>query len=281
MANDFDILASSLNNYVVTPLNAFGLGGFLFDIEDETNVTLTADITDHFLEDNSTVQDHIALKPKKITLKGFVGELVHENDDSETSTVEKVTQKLTVLNSYLPILSDGSGQIADILRDDNNTEFTLEGVNKTADYWAFVKNILAPDNKQQQAYLYFKALFEGRFLLSVQTPFEFMSRMVIESIVAKQDGGSKYISDFTITLKQIRSVDVLNVEGDSTVYTDKEEFNDKLQTRSDPQNQEVVQVGNVDGTPTSFGNVNDPQYQAAQAAQAARRAELEGVTWGS
>jgi len=60
MAQNLSILggiSANLNNYVVRPLNAFGLGGFMFDIEGETSVNLTSQITDHFLEDTTNVQD--------------------------------------------------------------------------------------------------------------------------------------------------------------------------------------------------------------------------------
>ena len=49
--------------------------GFLFNILGEEVVTLTADATDHYVEDNSAIQDHIALKPITITLHGYIGEV--------------------------------------------------------------------------------------------------------------------------------------------------------------------------------------------------------------
>ena len=67
--SDAQLLIDSLKQYVVTPLNAFGVGGFVFDSEGDTTVNLSADITDHYLEDNTSVQDHIAIKPKRVTPK--------------------------------------------------------------------------------------------------------------------------------------------------------------------------------------------------------------------
>src|SRR5579863_4903278 len=47
----------------------------LFHYEAENTAQLQSDITDHFIEDNTAIQDQIALKPEKITVHGFIGEL--------------------------------------------------------------------------------------------------------------------------------------------------------------------------------------------------------------
>jgi hypothetical protein len=253
MVTDFDLLSSNINRYLVTPLNAFGLGGFLFDIEGDTTAHLSTEITDHYLEDNSAVQDHIAVRPKKITLKGYVGELTFKPDGEGNTFVQKAVQKLTVLSSILPTLSKGATQLKSAYESGNLTQalqgnVTLETINKTIDYWALVKNLAASNNKQQQAYQYFKALMEQKILMSVQTPFEFMSNMAVESIVATQSEVTKYISDFTITLKQIRTVSILNVDLKSNQYvTDQSTTKETYQGRAAPQSEPVTQVGNVPG----------------------------------
>ena len=51
----------------------------LFDyIQDETS-TVSADITDNWVESNYTLQDHIAIKPRIYRLRGCVGEVLYEN----------------------------------------------------------------------------------------------------------------------------------------------------------------------------------------------------------
>ena len=49
----------------------------MFIYEGENAVNLASDITDHYIETNSSVQDHIALKPERITVHGFIGELTN------------------------------------------------------------------------------------------------------------------------------------------------------------------------------------------------------------
>jgi len=214
MATDFDILAQNFTQYVVTPLNAFGLGGFVFDVEGDTSHNLNSEISDHYLEDNSAVQDHWAIRPKRITLKRYVGELTYQQDETIVTQAQQVVRKLTILNSYLPVLSQGAQQIKDLKNisfDTLKESVASQTINKITDYWAFVKNLAGLTSKQQQAYQYLKALQEGKILVSVQTPFEFLNNMAIESITAIQQEGSKYVADFSITLKQIRFAQLITV----------------------------------------------------------------------
>lgn len=52
-----------------------GIAGFLFDIRGEETAEMTADVTDHYVEDNTAIQDQVALKPEIITVRGLVAEL--------------------------------------------------------------------------------------------------------------------------------------------------------------------------------------------------------------
>lgn len=264
MVTDLDLLAAGVNRYLVTPLNAFGLGGFVFDIEGETAMNLSTEITDHYLEDNTSVQDHIAVRPKKITLKSYVGELVYRQDDESNTFVQKAVQKLTVLSSFLPILSRGARQITDMINTSRNQDvslgnITLETINKTTDYWAFVKNLVSSSSKQQQAYQYFKALMEQKILVSVQTPFEFVNNMAIESITAVQGEGSRFVSDFSIVLKQIRTVSILTTAANASRYiTSSISPEDFFQGRAGLQAETLQQVGNMPGLPADGHSLLSP-----------------------
>lgn len=259
MAEQYSPLADfteSFNKYLVTPLNAFGLGGFVFDIEGETTVNLATEITDHFVEDTTTIQDHIAIKPKRVTLKSYVGELVFRQDDSTNTFVQKAVQKLTTVNQFLPTLTTMAQQALDVRNGDLTLEtvknaVTSKTINRITDYWAFAQNLLSQDSRQQQAYLYFKALMEQKMFVSVQTPFEFMNRMAIESITAIQAEDSKYISDFSITLKEIRTAELLvaakkQYQPERILPVDTNNY----QNRSAQQVSDQTNNGGVPGIPT-------------------------------
>lgn len=272
MANNFDLITEAVNKFIVTPLNAFGLGGFVFDIEGDTTMNLSTDITDHYLEDNRTVQDHIAVRPKRVILKSYVGELVYREDTQSNTPVQQVVRKLTTVSQFLPTLSQAATQAKEFIDSKRAStlslgDITLESVNKTLDYWSAVKNIAgAIGNNQQAAYQYFKALMEQKILTSVQTPYEFLPNMAIESIVAIQSEKSRYISDFSITLKQIRMVQELgSIPSDNipttaptqaalqSSATSQDNFTAQnfnvpaYQGRSGPQRLSLQNLGNMEG----------------------------------
>lgn len=231
-------ISDSLNKYVVAPSAAFGVAGFVFDVEGDTNVTHQADITDHYVEDNSAVQDHIAIKPKKITLRNYVGELVYYGERGSDAPLRKLAQKLTTLTAYLPVLTQGAQQVKDILDDAKSGESDFNGVvSDLANLWSLTKSMIPAQQKQAQAYEFFKALHEKKVLSSVQTPYGLMTNMAIDSISVVQEEGSKYISTFTLVFKEIRSVST------QTVSFDEEDFQGRAGLQIQSQAQQGIMKG--------------------------------------
>jgi len=206
LSSDFNSMQSVLSNYIVTPLNSFGIGGFVFDVEGASIGTLSAEVTDHYAEDNSFFQDNIAIRPKQFILRGFIGELTHSVDVQDLSLLQTLTQKLTTLNAVLPALSSGVQQAQSFF---DGGDFSLQKItspqflSQANSLYAAVQNML-PQNKQQAAFQYFKALWQSKILVSLQTPFEFVSNMAITNVTAIQHEETKYRTDFSITLKEIR-----------------------------------------------------------------------------
>ena len=98
LANKIGAIAD-FANYSLSAVNAFmvkpeipqfaqqgEVSGFLFDVKGRDELTLASNITDHYVENNSAIQDHIALKPITIRLNGFVGELKNSYDVSTWQT---------------------------------------------------------------------------------------------------------------------------------------------------------------------------------------------------
>lgn len=205
MVDTLDILTADLQQYVVAPLNAFGLGGFLFDVEGESIANLDAEITDHYAEDNRALQDHIAIRPRRITLKGYVGEQVYRKENSDNSILAQAVQKLTTVSAYLPQLSAAATQVQQVI--DGASPSGNISLNDAADIYGLVQNVIqsfGPQSAQQKAYNYFKSLQSAGVLFAIQTPWEFLTSMAIENITAIQDEKTKGITDFSIRLKQIR-----------------------------------------------------------------------------
>jgi hypothetical protein len=224
MANDFTIngltsavssgnvgsslsaITQGINQYVVSPIAAFGLGGFVFNAMGEATANLSAEITDHYAEDNKAIQDQIAVRPKRVTLKGYVGELIYNGPGGGNSTLNSLAQKLVGLTSFLPAITASATQVQALVTNPATASFNSV-LTTTSNIYGLVQNILGAfgaTKNQQNAYNYFKALMQSATLMSVQTPWEFMTSMAIESIVAIQPENSMWISDFAVTYKEVR-----------------------------------------------------------------------------
>lgn len=221
MANDLDILTANLTNYVVAPLNAFGIGGFAFDSDAESLAELRADVTDHYTEDNNAIQDHVAIKPNRITLKGFVGEVVYTTTPADQTFLQQAVQKLTTISAFLPTLSAAATQIQTVLSSPDPLQAVGDfSIADTTNIYSLVKNLIGSfgnEARQQKAYLYFKALMNSKILMGVQTPWEFIPNMLIESIHAIQTEDTIYVSDFAVTLKELRFAQTATVAYSTTL----------------------------------------------------------------
>ena len=205
--------AISASNTLVSVVGTVGIAGFVFDIADDDMIELDADITDHYVENGTAVQDHIALRPERVTVRGLVGEYRHIVEGKQTK-LEKATQKLTTLASYLPPLSQAASAIYKGLQGKNESASlalfgSVNNITNTAmDLYRAYRNVNLPQTEQQKAFIYFEALRNSRALFTIQTPFRYYTDMAIESIRATQSGFSRDQSDFEISFKKMRFVDV-------------------------------------------------------------------------
>jgi hypothetical protein len=211
LGSAFTSMQGALSQYIVTPLSAFGIGGFVFDVDGAQTANLDADITDHYAEDNSFFQDNIAIHPRKYILRGYVGEVVDIEGKSNNGVLQTVVQKLTQVTALLPTLAAGCAQAQNLISSTDfgsfgsvaNTLTSNSFLSSASSLYAGIKNLL-PKTKQAAAYAYFKAAWQSKILVSMQTPFEFINNMAIQNVVAIQQEGNKYQMDFAVTLKEIR-----------------------------------------------------------------------------
>lgn len=217
--NAADSASQLVNQYIVSPLADLGIAGFVFDVEDETAIDLTSDITDHYTENNTAIQDNIAVRPLSLTLSGFIGECVWRGQ-KDISTLQKLAQKITTISAYLPVITASARQAYSSLTDtsQNNSQYFASTLNTAVDFYKTFRTLNPPKTKQAQAFNYFRALQNARTKIGIDTPYSFLPNMVIERISAVQGGASKYISDFRVTFKQIRTVSTKTVKFDPSKY---------------------------------------------------------------
>jgi hypothetical protein len=176
---------------------------YLFHIEGENAIELQSDITDSYVETNSAINDHIALRPERVTVQGFIGEL---NDVFPIAPagvgLSFLTQKLTTLAAYTPDLS------VTALTALNNVVLAYQVAANLAS--TVGQNLsLKSGYITKQAYFFgiFSSAWRNRTLYTIQTPWCKYTNMAIESLRASQDASTRMISDFEITFKKMRFID--------------------------------------------------------------------------
>lgn len=176
-----------------------GIAGLVFAIPESETLTLQSQITDHVVEDNSTMQDHISLSPIKVTLTGKVSELVLTKSSIE-QYAETVLTTLGSVGALSPALSVTATQaLSTISRVKQAAEQTLAKINSIKD----MVSGQATKNKQQSYYLEIKQMFYGRGLFTVETPWETLNNMAIENVTFDQDETTSEWTTVSVTLKQI------------------------------------------------------------------------------
>lgn len=187
----------------------------VFNYEGEQTATLSSDITDHYVEDNTAIQDQIALKPILITTHGFIGDLNDVPPNAALAVAQKAALALTPLSAYSPQLSitalnayNAAVFAATVLQNTANTAVsawnTINGngglsvVNGTT-------TILEPNQTPQQQYFQqFLGYWNNRTLFTIQTPWCVFQNMAIQTLRAIQDETTKLVTDFEVTFKLIR-----------------------------------------------------------------------------
>lgn len=182
-----------------------GIAGFEFDIDRETEITLRNRSTDHYLEDNTHINDNISLAPEMITMSGDIGEI--SDIIEKQSELSKTTQSLTTLVSYLPDIAD----TANVILNNKGELKNFNGVTNAAeDLFQLYKNLNIPEGRQQEVFLYFEALRNARTLFTVKTCYRTYTNMCIDTIKFKQGEENKEISRVTVTMKRFRFVEPKN-----------------------------------------------------------------------
>lgn len=177
---------------------------FLFTYEGENSVQLNSDITDHFIEDNTSISDQIALRPEIIKVNGFIGEL-NDRTPEALEPIKRVANKLTAIGAYTPQLST-TALIA------YNTAFQLYQAAQVLSRSAVQAWTNTPANDQtlqQLGFQFFYAYWQSRILFTIQTPWNVFNNMAIQSLNAVQDAETRMVSDFEITFKKIRFAQTL------------------------------------------------------------------------
>lgn len=202
-----------VNKYVLRTKASAGIGGFIFDYLGEVNVSMDADITDHYAENNTAVQDHVAIRPIEVTMKGFVSELVLPKAQGVVGALAAAQSALTQVPAYLQKYTPGVTQT--LQKAVTQVQNTVNTINQTL---AKAQNIIslfpgAPPTatKQAKAYSQLFTAMQQKLPMTIDTPYRVLNNMIIKRLTFVQPEETQSWSDITVTLKQISFVEVATV----------------------------------------------------------------------
>lgn len=189
----------------------------LFHYEGEQTASFESDITDHFVEDNTAIQDQISLKPETITTHGFIGEL-NDVPPPVLAQLQVIANTLVSIGAYTPQLS----ATAIIAYDDafQLYQIAASALNTSVQAWAALSQSAGESvvgatgfesqsspflqTQQQKYFQQFYGYWRNRVLFTVQTPWCVFKNMAIQNFRAVQDAETRMITDFEIKFKMIR-----------------------------------------------------------------------------
>ena len=188
--------------------------GFIFDLKEDYRLNLNSDITDHYVENNKAIQDHIALRPVTIEVSGKVAEVNLNTPYDEQSEIDVAKKTLNAIDSYynrLGSLPQFAPNIVNQARDITNTTKSVYNTYKT--FSSFIKKSKGEQQQTRQSKIVsrFKQYWESRTKFVIVTPYCVLDNMYILDFSANQPKNTKYVTDIKIKFKQIREAEVLTV----------------------------------------------------------------------
>lgn len=229
MANLNDLISTTdklADIILVNPKKNFGISAqntadptFVFHLRGEEVVTLQSDVTDHFVENNTAIQDQVALKPEVFTVSGLIGELNNVPSNRALEIAQQATERLSPIGVFVP------GLTAAALRAYNKAFQTYTVAEKARKNAVAAWNTITgkgdkplpgeypSQNKQQIAYTQFYRWWKARQLFTVQTPWNIFDDMIIMTLRATQSEETRMVTDFEITFKKMNFAKTILVAG--------------------------------------------------------------------
>lgn len=188
----------------------------IFHYEGEQSVTSDADITDHYIEDNTAIHDQIALKPVTITTHGFIGELNDVPPLALQLLRKQVLNRLTAIGAYAPRASLTATiaydeafffyQTASNAANAAVSAFSsIAGTGETVIGGSLGTTFAPNQNKQQTYFQQFYFYQQNRTPFTIQTPWAVFENMFILHLQPVQDESTAVITDFHVTFKMVRT----------------------------------------------------------------------------
>lgn len=227
---------------IVSVFDNTGIAGFVFNVPKMEQVRLSNDITDHYSDNNTVFNDHIARKPVTVTVSGLQGEYfysVHKLRDM----ISTVGTTMKLVQGFKPEFNKAENQLRekwnnyrrqvetininrlenyDLYDPTTYTNLTLKekfnvftqefSTYNGVDLFTLFQNLYKFKSAQTRAYLFFETLRKADKPFTVETRWKRFDNMYIQDLTASGDETADY-TEFQVTFKQtyFTSSQVINI----------------------------------------------------------------------
>ena len=195
-------LMENVGKTVTVTSQSAGIGGYELTLRNDETIKLENSITDYYAEDNSSLQDNIALKPITFTINGVVAEKYMDVKEATTWS-ETVTNALAPVLQFMPDFTSFMLQTMTVAEE--ALQAVQKGIQETTD---FINSLMgAPTeaslSNQEQAFLFFYSAYKSRQLMEVSLPFCTLNNCAITSVEITQPASTRTLSTIQISFKQM------------------------------------------------------------------------------
>lgn len=249
---------------------------FVFDIKKEYKFNLSSDITDHYVEDNVAIQDHIGLKPVILEVTGSIGEVdlasrttkfKSQNENRIANEIGMNNEKGNIFNSidsYLGRMGSLTSFAPNIVNQAldvyNSAKFGYDTVSKMINLdkqdkvnsgFGYIEDYdeeTIKITKQFNFIDWFKTQWQNRASFTIVTPYGVFSDMYIMDLSASQPENTRYVTNLNIKFKQIRKAKIIS-------------RGKKISQTMESQASKNFDIGNLDITKTDYMKIQNALAQ--------------------
>ena len=205
---------------------------FVFDLKKDYKLNLNSEITDHYVESNVAIQDHVGLKPIIIEVTGCISEvnlkdklkehsdldrfLGQKNNENIFNSVDSYLSRMGSLTSFAPNIVNQAMNVY------NTAKYVYAATNKVINldkkdtlgntrfaYNSEYDEEIIKETKQFEWIDWFKTQWWKRASFSIVTPYGVFDNMYIMDLSAVQPENTRYVTNLNIKFKQIRRAVVI------------------------------------------------------------------------
>lgn len=202
LTSNVGFINAAVKQVTLKPQDIKGIAGLEIDIILSDNLKWESDITDHYVEDNTVINDHVSLKPETLTMRGIVGELTY-TVPAILQNIEQTASKLSLVSNLMPeytiqaqALYSQAKQAIQIAQQTQQMVENAYGLYKNLD-------VTPEQTKQSQKIGFLRALWMNRNPFSIVTPWGVSTNWLIQNLDATQADTISQ-TEITITFKKIR-----------------------------------------------------------------------------